>query len=181
MSVLEPRDGEDSFGFVGWNGNYSFHAGEEGRSGSHSFHAHGGLALTLQRATNATWSYIWPQSLGIENMVLWGGNPFRFRRRGVPLLPWTQLAYPIQLSMHTKYNLMLPAARPLKVIHASGWHSACLVIVLGMFHCYPHPVTLQHKNTINVTMQSCLDFLICQVQVRGPEESICVSLFFKMN
>uniref|UniRef100_A0A2I2YNL3 Uncharacterized protein n=1 Tax=Gorilla gorilla gorilla TaxID=9595 RepID=A0A2I2YNL3_GORGO len=77
--------------------------------------------------------------------------------------------------MHTKYNLMLPAARPLKVIHASGWHSACLVIVLGMFHCYPHP------NTINVTMRSCLDFFLCQVQVGGPEESICVSLFFKMK
>uniref|UniRef100_A0A8D0T782 Uncharacterized protein n=2 Tax=Sus scrofa TaxID=9823 RepID=A0A8D0T782_PIG len=76
--------------------------------------------------------------------------------------------------MHTKYSLMLPAARPLKVIHASGWRSACLVIVLGMFHCYLRPVTLQHKNLFHVTMQSCLDFIVCQVQVRGPEESIAV-------
>uniref|UniRef100_A0A8C4KWM1 Uncharacterized protein n=1 Tax=Equus asinus asinus TaxID=83772 RepID=A0A8C4KWM1_EQUAS len=78
----------------------------------------------------------------------------------------------MQLSVHKKYSLMLPAARPLKVVHASGWHFACLVIVLGMFHCYLHPVTLQHKNPCNVTMQSCLDFIVCQVQVRGPEESI---------
>uniref|UniRef100_A0A3Q2H393 Uncharacterized protein n=1 Tax=Equus caballus TaxID=9796 RepID=A0A3Q2H393_HORSE len=78
----------------------------------------------------------------------------------------------MQLSVHKKYSLMLPAARPLKVVHASGWHFACLVIVLGMFHCYLHPVTLQHKNPFNVTMQSCLDFIVCQVQVRGPEESI---------
>uniref|UniRef100_A0A8C6BPE5 Uncharacterized protein n=1 Tax=Monodon monoceros TaxID=40151 RepID=A0A8C6BPE5_MONMO len=78
-------------------------------------------------------------------------------------------------------GLMLPAARPLKVTHASGWRSACLVIVLGMFHCYLHPVNSQHKNLFNVTMQSCSDFIVCQVQVRGPEESIHVSLFFKMN
>ena len=82
------------------------------------------------------------------------------------------MAYLIQLSMHTKYSIILPTARPLKVILASGWHSACLVIVLGMFHCYLHPVTLQHKNLFNVTMQSCSDFIMCQVQVRGPEESI---------
>lgn len=83
--------------------------------------------------------------------------------------------------MHTKHNLMLPAARALKVIHASGWHSACLVIVLGMSHCYLHPVTLQHKNPFNVTVHSCLDFIVCQAQVKGPEESVHVSLFLKMN
>ena len=76
---------------------------------------------------------------------------------------------------------MLPAARPLNVIHASGWHSACLVIVLGMFHCSLHPANSQHKNLFNVTMQSCLDFILCQVQVWGPEESIHVSLSLKMN
>ncbi|KAJ1076506.1 hypothetical protein K5549_008205 [Capra hircus] len=78
------------------------------------------------------------------------------------------MAYPILSSVHTKYSLMLPAARPLNVIHASGWHSACLVIVSGMFHCSLHPANSQHKNLFNV-------------QVWGPEESIHVSLSLKMN
>lgn len=58
---------------------------------------------------------------------------------------------------------------------------ACLVIVLGMFRCYMRPVTLQHKNPFNVTMHSCLEFIICQVQVWGPKESVHVSLLLKMN
>lgn len=130
------------------------------------------LDFDFQGATYTTQRGIWPQTLGIGKILLLRRHPFRFRGIRGALLPWTQLACPIQLSMHTKYSLMLPVARPLKVTHASGWRSACLVIVLGMFHCYLHPVTFQHKNPFNVTMQSCLDFIVCQAQVRGPEESI---------
>uniref|UniRef100_A0A8C8UGV4 Uncharacterized protein n=1 Tax=Peromyscus maniculatus bairdii TaxID=230844 RepID=A0A8C8UGV4_PERMB len=82
--------------------------------------------------------------------------------------------------MHTKCNLMLPAARSLN--DPCFWLALCMSSgCLGMFHCYLRPVTLQHKNLSNVTMHSCLEFIICQVQVRGPKESIHVSLLLKMN
>lgn len=83
-------------------------------------------------------------------------------------LPRPRLAYlhGFQCTQNTT-SCSLQAARPLKVTHASGWHSACLVIVLGMFHCYLHPGTLQHKSPSNATMHGCLEFITCWFQVRG--------------
>lgn len=80
-----------------------------------------------------------------------------------------QMAYPILSSVHTKYSLMLLQQDPNGSMLLAGILHV-LWIVSWNVSLLPAPSEFTARNLFNVTMQSCLT--LCQVQVRGPEESI---------
>lgn len=165
--MLKSRDGGDSFGFMGEWQIFSPDWGMR-REGSASFHAHGGLALTLQGATHTTQRSIWLQSLGMERHFFWKDTPLGSEKKGVLWslgLPYSVVsAYKIQ--PHAPYGKTLES-------DPCFWLAFCMSSdCLGNVSLLPAPSDFAAQNLFNVTMHSCLDFIVRQVQVRGPEEPI---------